>query len=128
VKESDQVWYQDKTYPASQRKEACYVASFIGKHDDDYAYSLFESLEPRTCEQNTADWFTDRQLSVTVKYNLKPVETVAQIWKEDETDQEVVDAFAVSLSMRVSTLADWKRVAMEHRCGSRCHCSSSSGK
>jgi len=66
--------------------------------DDECAAMVFAQMEPRAMEQNTVDWFVDRQMAATSStvYNLLMV-AIPNI-DEDDEDESVIAAYKTVLS------------------------------
>lgn len=94
--EADQVWYHDKTLSHSQRQKHS-MKRLVGTEKAEHLATLLDEMEPRTCTQNTSDWFADRQLSGTSSTIWNLVEKVAPLIDERNEEEHVVNAFRTVL-------------------------------
>jgi hypothetical protein len=93
-------WYHSKDLSDFDRNAKA-LPLLVGDDDVDLnacRHLILEAVEPRTCEQGTADWFIDRQLSGTSSTIAELVIAVASLIVKDHEDESTVDAFQVVLS------------------------------
>lgn len=95
LRDTDLEWYTDNTLSGLNRKKKA-MHLLAGVEDDAHASVLFESVNPQTCEQNTADWFLDQQLSGTSSTIASLVLAVAPLVDRSE-EEHVFESFKTVL-------------------------------
>jgi len=95
VPKDNSTWYHDRNVSSDEKKKKA-MKLLVG---EDPAHAcvdcLLEKMEPRTCEQGTADWFVDRQLSGTSSTIASIILSVAPTI--DDSDLELKGAFETVL-------------------------------
>ena len=90
-------WYHDKDLTDFERKEKG-LALLVGDDPLKECHQLIlDAIEPRTCQQGTADWFIDRQLSGTSSTIAELVVAVASLIVISEADESILEAFETVL-------------------------------
>lgn len=95
-KDADQVWYHNRSLSHYARQKKA-MKLLVG-HDDteECIHLMLDAMNPRTCEQGTADWFLDRKLSGTSSTIAEIVVAVAPLI-DDTCDPDIYDSFQTVL-------------------------------
>jgi hypothetical protein len=103
--DGDMRWYSDRSLSEFDRRKKG-LKLLEGVHVDTYAEQVFDAMEPRTCDQGTADWFIDRQLSGTSSTIARLISSVAPLINENGVDNGIYEAFRTVLEYGGYNVAD----------------------